>query len=81
MLMHYHNFYQQCLIVKVVFLQKGGVRVTQNIAKKGPTLITFDIKHKNEANSNRVLLIPKGTKPTFCFSICSLLSEFLAVYL
>ncbi len=24
---------------------KGGVRVTQNIVKKGPTLITFDIKH------------------------------------
>ena len=27
------------------FLRKGGVRVTQNIVKKGPTLITFDIKH------------------------------------
>ena len=25
--------------------KKGGVQITQNIVKKGPTLITFDIKH------------------------------------
>ena len=33
-----HAFKVKCKI-------KGGVRVTQNIVKKGPTLITFDIKH------------------------------------
>ena len=33
------------LVEKKFLLEKGGVRVTQNIAKKGPTIITFDIKH------------------------------------
>ena len=31
--------------VAVCYNYKGGVRVSQNIVKKGPTHITFDIKH------------------------------------
>ena len=39
------GFRTQSFKAKVEARVKGSVRVTQNIVKKGPTLITFDIKH------------------------------------
>ena len=44
------RIFRECLVGQIS--RKGGVRVTQNIVKKGPTLITFDIKHLNGADSN-----------------------------